>query len=251
VKFEQGAGAASPFDRNFWIVHLVLPLAVAILVLSSLERSGADLWLADRWYAFEGYRWALRDHWLVSQVIHHDGREMLAGLGMVLAIVLVLSHRLPRMQNWRRPVAYLLTCMVVLPALIAGFKHFSSAPCPWDLLRYGGRLPYHPSLSYFFGSTGTGHCFPAGHASGGFALLALYFAAYLYTRYPAIYLLPGFLVGFTFAFGQEARGAHFISHDLWTLSLCWFGALGLFVLFQPDCWARTVSSKSNDGDPVP
>ena len=179
MKFEQGAGAVSPFDRNFWTIHLVLPLMVAILALSSLERSGADLWLADKWYAFEGYHWSLRNHWLVNQVIHRDGREFVAGLGLVLAIVLVLSHRLPRMQRWRRPIAY------------------------------------------------------------------------LYTRYPAIYLLPGFLVGFTFAFGQEARGAHFISHDLWTLSLCWFGALGLFVLFQPDCWARTVSSKSNDGDPVP
>ncbi len=74
MKFEQGAGAVRPFDRNFWTIHLLLPLAVAILVLSSLERTGVDLWLADRWYAFEGYRWALRNHWLVSQVIHRDGK---------------------------------------------------------------------------------------------------------------------------------------------------------------------------------
>jgi membrane-associated PAP2 superfamily phosphatase len=248
--FAQRVELASPFGRSFWIIHLVLPLAVSVLVLFSLERTGADLWLADRWYAFEGYHWALRNHWLVNQVIHHDGRELIAGLGLVLAILLVVSYRLPRLRDWRRPIAYLLTCMVVLPALIACFKHFSSAPCPWDLLRYEGKLPYHHSLSYFFGTTGTGHCFPAGHASGGFALLALYFAAFLHARYPVIYLLPGLLVGFTFAFGQEARGAHFISHDLWTLSLCWFGALGLYILFQPNCWARTASSKNHDSDPV-
>ena len=51
-----------------------------------------------------------------------------------------------------------------------------------------------------------------------------------------LFLLPGMVIGFTFALGQQARGAHFISHDLWTLSLCWFGALGLFLLFQPHRW---------------
>ncbi len=147
-------------------------------------------------------------------------------------------------------MAYLLTCMVVLPALIAGFKHLSSAPCPWDLARYGGGLPYHHSLSYFFETSGAGYCFPAGHASGGFALLALYFAAYSFVRYPAVYLLPGLLVGFTFAFGQEARGAHFISHDLWTLSLCWFGALGLFILFKPGGWMQPAVSKNQGVDSV-
>jgi len=246
----QSAEFASLFGRSFWINHLVLPLLVSALVLFSLERTGADLWLADKWYAFEGYHWALRNNWLVSHVIHHEGREFLAGLGFVLAILLAMSYRLPRLRNWRRTVAYLLTCMVVLPTLIAGFKHLSSAPCPWDLLRYGGKLPYHHNLSYFFGASGTGHCFPAGHASGGFALLALYFAALLHARRPVFYLLPGFLVGFTFAFGQEARGAHFISHDLWTLSLCWFGALGLFILFRPNCWAQTLTSQKSDVDPV-
>jgi len=248
VDFEQGDGAVRPFDRNFWMIHLVLPLAVAVLVLLSLERNGVDLWLADRWFAFEGYHWALRNNWLVSQVIHHDGRELLAGLGLVMAILLALSYRLPRLRYWQRPMAYLLTCVVVLPALIAGFKRLSSAPCPWDLVRYGGGLPYHHNLSYFFGSTGAGHCFPAGHASGGFALLALYFAAYSHVRYPAIYLLPGLLVGFTFAFGQEARGAHFISHDLWTLSLCWFGALALYLLFKPGGWKQTAVTKIHGGD---
>jgi len=246
----QGAELARTFGRSFWTIHLVLPLAVSALVLISLERTAADLWLADRWYAFEGYHWALRDHWLVKQVIHQDGREMLAGLGLVLAGLLTLSYRLPRLRNWRRPLAYLLTCMAVLPALIALLKHFSPAPCPWDVVRYGGGLPYHHSLSYFFAGTGAGHCFPAGHASGGFALLALYFAAYLYARSPAVYLLPGFVVGFTFAFGQEARGAHFISHDLWALSLCWFGALGLFFLFRPSRWAHTVSRDDHRGDSV-
>lgn len=228
--------AAGLFDRKFWIIHLALPLVVAIVVLFSLERTGIDLWVADRWYAFEGYHWALRDNWLTYGVIHHDGKRLLIGLGLFLAALLAASYRLPGLRRWRGPLGYLLTCMTLLPALVAYSKHFSQVPCPWDIARYGGEAVYRHSLSYAFSAAGTGHCFPAGHASGGFALLALYFAAYLYARRPVIFLLPGILVGFIFALGQEARGAHFISHDLWTMSLCWFGALGLFALFRPASW---------------
>jgi membrane-associated PAP2 superfamily phosphatase len=128
--------------------------------------------------------------------------------------------------------------MVLLPTLIAFSKRFSSVPCPWDLARYGGDAVYRHNLSYPVGPAEIGHCFPAGHASGGFALLALYFAAYASARFPAVYLLPGILVGVVFALAQQARGAHFISHDLWTLSICWFGALGLYVLFRPQTWPR-------------
>jgi membrane-associated PAP2 superfamily phosphatase len=242
VKVEPRAKATGLFDQKFWIAHLALPVVAAFAILASLEHTGLDLWVADHWYAFEGYRWALRDHWLTYEVIHHDGKEVLVGFGLMLTVLLVMSHHWPRMQRWRRPLGYLLTCMVVLPGLVAWSKHFSQAPCPWDMVRYGGNILYRHNLDYGFGASGPGHCFPAGHASGGFALLALYFASYLYARRPAWFLLPGIAVGFIFALGQEARGAHFLSHDLWTLTVCWFGALGLYLLFRPATWERPIAA---------
>jgi len=131
--------------------------------------------------------------------------------------------------------------MALLPASIAWSKRLSPVACPWDLARYGGDSTYLRTFEYSFGLADAGHCFPAGHASGGFALLALYFAAYLYARRPALFLLPGLLVGTVFALGQQARGAHFLSHDLWSLSLCWFGALGLFLLFRPGRWPGPIA----------
>ena len=41
------------------------------------------------------------------------------------------------------------------------------------------------------------------------------------------------LIGTVFALGQQARGAHFLSHDLWTLAICWFGSVVLFLLMRP------------------
>lgn len=228
-------------DTRFWLIHLALPLAAAVTALALLEQTSADLWLADRWFALEGSAWAWRDHWLTYDVIHHHGKQMVIALGLLLLALIALSFRLAGLRQWRLPLTYLLAAMALLPAVIAWFKRISPVPCPWDLARYGGDAGYLRTFEHSFGFTDAGHCFPAGHASGGFALLALYFAAYLYARRPALFLLPGLLVGSVFALGQQARGAHFLSHDLWTLSWCWFGALGLFLLFRPGRWPGSIA----------
>jgi len=234
-------------SSSFWIWHLCAPLAAAAVILFGIEHSGFDLWLADRWYALEDGSWAWRNHWITAEVIHHDGKMLLYVFGSLLIGAFVALHWSDRFKPLRWPVGYAVTCMIVLPALIASLKRLSAVPCPWDLSRYGGAAPYLHTFDYSLGPSAAGHCFPAGHASGGFALIALYFAMLPYVRRPAMMLIPGLVVGTVFALGQQARGAHFVSHDLWTLSLCWFGALALFVLFKPQRWvsnpypARTLS----------
>lgn len=232
-------------DTRFWVIHLALPLTLAAMLLTLLEFTAIDQWLADQWFAVEGGRWAWRDHWLTYDVIHHHGKQMLIACGLALLLFIALGFRSLRLRKWRLPMIYLLTSMALLPALIASSKRFSPVPCPWDILSYGGDAVYRHNFEYTFGVAQSGHCFPAGHAAGGFALLAVYFAAYLYTRRPALFLLPGLVVGTVFALGQQARGAHFLSHDLWTLSLCWFGALGLFLFFRPNRWPAPVGESGS------
>jgi len=227
-------------DKRFWMSHLALPFFAAATLLVLLELTSVDLWLADRWFALEGGAWAWRDHWLAYDVIHHHGKQMLIAFGLALLVSIALSFRFDRLRERRMALIYLLTSMALLPACIASSKRFSPVPCPWDLIPYGGESVYRHNFEYTFGVAQSGHCFPAGHASGGFALLAIYFAAFFYARRPALFLLPGLIVGTVFALGQQVRGAHFLSHDLWSLSLCWFGALGLFLLFHPGRWPGSV-----------
>ena len=229
---------------------MVLPLLAAAALLTLMEWTAIDLWLADRWYAFGGNRWAWRDHWLTYDVIHHHGKQLIIGFGIALLTLITLSYRLRSLRRWRPPMAYLLSSMVVLPALLTRAKRYSPVPCPWDLTRYGGDVAYRETFGFYAGAEEIGHCFPSGHASGGFALLGLYFAAFLYARRRAVYLLPGLVVGGVFALGQQARGAHFLSHDLWTLSLCWFGALGLFLLFRPQNWPGRAGSVMQSPGPA-
>jgi len=220
-------------DRRFWVTHALVPLALAVVVLAFMEQSSLDLWLADRWYALEGGSWLWRNHWLTMDVIHHHGKQMIIAIALLLVCLLLLSIRIRALARWRRPVAYLLICLLAVPAIIAFGKRFSQVPCPWDLARYGGDLLYRHNLQYSLAYRVGGYCFPSGHASGGFALLAFYFAALGRVRRPGFFLVPGLLVGWVFALGQQARGAHFLSQDLWTLAICWFGALLIFRWYRP------------------
>jgi len=220
-------------DRGFWLSHLLLPLLLAGALLTLLEHTGLDLWLEDRWFALEGFRWAWRNSWLASTIIHVHGRQLIAAIAFTLLAALALGTKFQSLRDWRRPLVYLLLSIIALPALVAAWKHFSQVPCPWDLARYGGLAAYRHNLAYPLGNVHAGHCFPSGHASGGFALLSCYFAAYLNTDRKLRWLWPGMLTGWVFGLGQQARGAHFLSHDLWSLAWCWFGALALFLLVRP------------------
>ncbi|NVK43040.1 MAG: phosphatase PAP2 family protein [Oceanospirillaceae bacterium] len=214
--------------KRFWIGHGLLPLLTLAALQEAISRFSLDLHLADYWYRLEGGTWALRNNWLTSELLHHGGRQLsFALLGLVL-LLLLLSWSHAKVAHWRRPLAYLAIAALTSVALVSLGKHLSHQDCPWSLLRYGGDRLYHPLFGAPPGSDSDG-CFPAGHASAGYAWLALYFVClHGRSKRHRLALLPGLLLGLLFGLAQQLRGAHFLSHDLWTLAICWFSSLLLY-----------------------
>jgi membrane-associated PAP2 superfamily phosphatase len=82
---------------------------------------------------------------------------------------------------------------------------------------------------------GGGRCFPAGHASTGFAFLGGYFAfRHDVPKTARIWLIAALATGFVLGACQQLRGAHFMSHTLWTGWLSWMVALVSDPLFVPE-----------------
>jgi membrane-associated PAP2 superfamily phosphatase len=106
--------------------------------------------------------------------------------------------------------------MALIAAVVLGLRHYSPFPCPWDLPLFGGRTP------------ATGRCLPAAHPLVGFALFGLWLSLSVERPRAARYALAAALV-LRIAAGamQAARGAHFISHILWTGWLAWAVTLAL------------------------
>lgn len=214
-----------------WLArHLLWPglvFAVAIMLLGPLH---GDLWFADRLYAIEGHAWSLNDHFITEHLIHIGGKRLSAFAWLCVLLTWVASWRLPALREWRRPLLYLWVSVLLATALVSAVKRGSGLDCPWDLLRYGGDRAYFGWYSSRPAWMPAASCFPAGHASAGYAWVALYF--FFLALRPAWRwqgLAIGLVAGAVFGIAQQLRGAHFLSHDLWTLMICWSSALAFYL----------------------
>ncbi|WP_246071940.1 phosphatase PAP2 family protein [Marilutibacter aestuarii] len=221
-------------NADFLRRHALWPL-LGFAVLATLAMAGqGDAWIADRLYAWEGHRWVLRDAWATEHLIHRGGRDFsaLAWL-MVLAGWAVACLR-PGAASLRRPLAYLLVATLASTLTVALLKNATAMDCPWDLARYGGHLPAVGLFELRPAGMPATACFPAGHASAGYAWVASYF--FLRVVQPRMRhwgLAFGLGLGLVFGVAQQLRGAHFVSHDVWTAAICWFVALGAYLLSWP------------------
>jgi membrane-associated PAP2 superfamily phosphatase len=219
---------------RFWLGHLWLPLAAFVAAVAVVELTGLDLALADRLYVWQGGRWAIKDQFLAAVVLHDGGRRLLILIALGLLAGAVAAPWVAPLRPYRRGFWYLLAVLALAPGLVNVLKLLTHVDCPWDLARYGGAAPYVPLFAAHPGDFAYGRCFPAAHASGGYALLGLYFFARTYApRLRWIGLGVGLAVGGVYGFTQQLRGAHFLSHDLWALAICWFAALLLARWLMP------------------
>ena len=117
--------------------------------------------------------------------------------------------------------------------MVALLKHVTNKHCPWSLDIYGGQVPYTGLFETYLSHLGTGQCFPAGHAAGGFMwfswAMALWF---IYPRLAKIILLIAIVLGLILGISRMMQGAHFFSHVLWTAWFAWFISLILAILFR-------------------
>lgn len=207
--------------------HLWLPALVFLACNLLLRGLHGDQWLASRLYAWEGHAWALRSaHW-ARVVMHDEARRIVIGAWVALLILWCLSTRWSALARERRALGYLLLATTVSALAIAWMKAWTHVDCPWDLAAYGGRRAFHGFFSGLVRST-SGRCFPAGHAGSGYAWVAMYFVLEARpSRLRWCALAAALALGAALGAVQQLRGAHFMSHDLWSLTICWYVALGL------------------------
>lgn len=196
-------------------------LALALLfVLLLWDASGLDMALA-RWFGGpQGF--ALRDHWLLTRVLHDAAKALAWAFTLLLCLGVAWPRgplkALPFARRLQLPATALIASLV-----ISLLKGASATSCPWDMAEFGGVAQH---LSHWVGWSvhdgGGGHCFPAGHAATGFAFVGGYFALRSHLpRLARVWLVVALVVGFTLGAVQQVRGAHFMSHTLWTAWICW------------------------------
>jgi membrane-associated PAP2 superfamily phosphatase len=205
-------------------------ISVSALFLATIAALGfwqLDMAIASRW-AFDATTGQFRAHgsFWANELLHKGGRDFVIALAVAaLCCALlgrVLPGRYPQLHKQARTIIGAVLGMGLTVLLVGVFKRYSHMDCPWDLLAYGGKDPYVSLFATRPTGLPPGGCFPAAHAATGYALFSFYFAfRQTHPRFARLALAGALLLGVTFGVAQQLRGAHFLSHDVWSAYLAW------------------------------
>jgi membrane-associated PAP2 superfamily phosphatase len=191
-------------------------------MLLAWDALGLDIWLAS--FAGDSSGFPLKDHPFWNGVMHERVRQLhwLPEIALAIGIFFPFGslRTLPRARRVQLVLGPLAAVLVV-----SYLKLHSRTSCPWDLEMFGGTARY---VSHWMAAAdgGSGGCFPAGHASAGFAYVSGFFAfRHVLPATARRWLVGSLLAGLALGIAQQLRGAHFMSHTLWTAWLCWTTAL--------------------------
>ena len=212
-----------------WRPYAIVSLFLLIIFLV-WDSTTWDMQLATIWGEPGGF--ALREHWWMAKIMHAGARNV----GWLFFVAILIGIWRPwgalRALATADRVSLFLTVLSALLSVTL-IKGFSQTSCPWDLQAFGGAAPYVSHWNLWVSDGGGGHCFPAGHASTGFAFMAAYFGLRQNNAPGAMkWLVLAISVGFVLGIAQQMRGAHFMSHTFWTAWLCWTVGWISHVLFH-------------------
>jgi len=219
-----------------------MPLAIFVLLAGALAVTPVDTYIARAlFFDSASGQWIGQHEWITNELLHTGGRW---AIRVIVAIALAFLGATFIKSDWRglrRPAAFFAISVVLSWGIVGLLKTVTNVDCPWDLIPFGGRFPYVELFADRPDALRAGHCFPAAHASSGYALLALYFVfRERHARLAKFGLGLGIVTGLTFGLAQQARGAHFVSHDVWSAFLVWAVTLSVYAFaFRGRLWETT------------
>ncbi len=223
--------------------HLIVSVVLLFVVVLGLENTGLDI--AIQYFFYRNGAWLVDNTQPVIRFLFYDApKKLLVLYAILILLALVLSFAIKPLRRFRtrnnlfillalvlsfvvkplrrfrtRNNLFILLCLLLVPAVVGLGKKETHVHCPYQLQEFGGDVPYVTLFEANKYET-PGRCFPAGHASGGFALLL--FVLIAATRRQQMAALAGAMaLGWAMGGYQMVNGRHFLSHTLTTILLAW------------------------------
>ena len=207
--------------------HLLLLFCALIATILFFETTSADV-VVQRWlFDAEIDSWIIdRDQpWL--RFIFYDGVKKLYFGIVIIFSVLIFSPILARfglpMSSAKsfdqQTLKVILVSLILIPLFVNGLKAVTNVPCPKDLALFGGNYPHITLFRGYppeFLQQGPIRCYPAGHASGGFALMALSLLGKT-RRAQTTIASAACVLGWVVGLYKMGIGDHFLGHTAVTM----------------------------------
>ncbi len=226
---------------------LIALLAGALVILWIGAFTDIDFSLARMAYDQPTHSFPWRHRWFAESFSHGVLKTALTVLAV--AVVLPVAYDALRPFKalapwWRVRLRVVALSAVLVPLTISLLKHVSASHCPWDLQAFGGTEQYVRLLQAALPNAPAGHCMPAGHASTALWLLSV-MVFWLPHRPRMAALVGALMLALSFGVGwiQQLRGAHFLTHTLWSI---WIACAIVSFLY-----GRMLRSKAGQGASTP
>jgi membrane-associated PAP2 superfamily phosphatase len=235
-----GQSIGKSVEKNDYLQQFTGLLITAYFLVFIYPKTGLDQSLITPYFDVATHSFSLKHHVFLEKFMHLGLKycmlvvaisSLLAGLQTNIYAPSRASSRHRITLLFKNPYFLAFVGMVVSTSVVSIVKSTSIHGCPNDLMLYGGDLPLLKLFEHLPVGVVAGHCFPGGHASGGFALMAFYFAFRdRKPKFAKLMLVLGLALGFAMGWAQMMRGEHFLSHNLWSAWIVWLVLFALFLI---------------------
>lgn len=205
--------------------QIILTALILLFSIIFFGISDVDIALQDLFYNFQTNKWILSPYAEPYHFLLYYGiKRLLIAIAVMFLLALVFFRKSKIVREYRKGMVILVLSAIFVPAIASGLKSQTNMPCPRDEVHYGGLYPRTAVWQSYDKEFKLTHhrtkCWPAGHASGGFALLSLFFL-FKKRGNKKIGLAIGLSIGWAMGLYKMIIGDHFLSHTVITMILAW------------------------------
>lgn len=208
-------------------IHILLASTFLLLSIFIFEITDIDIWLQNFLFNFETKTWLLNQNkplYDFYNLIFYTGlKKSLIFFAVFVLFILLIFRKTNFVKEYKKGLITIVLSAILVPFTVITLKNISNVPCPKNIAYYGGTYPNLKAFDSYpkdFVQDSKIRCWPAGHASGGFALLALFF---FFKSSKNRYLALGFalFIGWSMGIYKMLLGDHFLSHTIISMLIAW------------------------------
>ena len=208
--------------------QIIITAILLIVVISLFELTNLDIFIQNYFYNFDTSKWILNKNEPILKFLLYDGlKKALILFAVSILFILIFLRKNERIKKYKKGLIIVLLSAIIIPITIGSLKAVSNTPCPKNIDFFGGNYPnikVFESYPSNFVQEKKAKCWPAGHASGGFALLSLFFL-FKKRKNKILIVSFSFVLAWSMGLYKMLIGDHFLSHTIITMLIAWIEIL--------------------------
>lgn len=204
--------------------QIVITAFLLIAVLTLFQFSNLDIFVQSFFYDFDKKSWLIDKNEPILKFFFYDGiKNLLLLFGVAILVFLIFFRKNILVQEYKKGLIIVLLSAILVPSMIGFLKDITNTPCPCNIVYFNGTYPDKKVFDSYpkdFVQKSKVKCWPAGHASGGFALMALFFL-FKTPKNQKKALFVALIIGWSMGIYKMLLGDHFFSHTIITMLMAW------------------------------